>query len=45
MNKHQVKRRIQEIKGKRKEVVGDILAKKHLEAEGLTQKNSWKDSS
>ena len=42
MNKDQVKGRIEEIKGKTKEVVGDIVGKKSLEAEGLTQKTVGK---
>ena len=42
MNKDQVKGRIEEIKGKTKEVVGDIVGKKPLEAEGLTQKTVGK---
>lgn len=42
MNKDQVKGRIDEIKGKAKEVAGQILDDKDLEVEGLIEKNVGK---
>lgn len=38
MNKDQVKGRIEEIKGKAKEVAGNVVGNKSLETEGLAQK-------
>jgi uncharacterized protein YjbJ (UPF0337 family) len=42
MNKDQVKGRIDEVKGVVKEVAGNIVCNKSLEAEGIVQKNIGK---
>jgi uncharacterized protein YjbJ (UPF0337 family) len=42
MNKDQVKGRVEEIKGVVKEVAGNLVGNKSLEAEGIAQKNVGK---
>lgn len=42
MNKHQVKGRVDEAKGKVKEVVGHVVGNEDLELEGHVQKNVGK---
>lgn len=42
MNKDQVKGRIQEVKGKAKELAGELLGEKDLEVEGILEKNLGK---
>ena len=42
MNKDQIKGRIEELKGKAKEVAGSVVGNKSVEAKGVAQKISGK---